>query len=95
MKGSLVRWLSISVFLATTVLGLAASGGPQRDDCPKPCCEHRDVSASCCQTPGDALQAERDGFDSVWVYDHLLYRFPDRPQFGIWEGWTILAALCE
>ena len=42
-----------------------------------------------------ALQAEEAGFDSVWVYDHLLYRFPDRPTLGIWEGWTTFAALCE
>ena len=42
-----------------------------------------------------ALQAEAAGFDSVWVYDHLLYRFPDRPTLGIWECWTILAALAE
>ena len=52
---------------------------------PRPYAELRDL----------ALQAEHDGFDSVWVYDHLLYRFPDRPQFGIWEGWTVFAALCE
>lgn len=42
-----------------------------------------------------ALQAEESGFDSVWVYDHLIYRFPERPQFGIWECWSILAGLAE
>lgn len=44
-----------------------------------------------------ALQAEAAGLDSVWVYDHLLYRWPDKPGYtqGIWECWTILAALCE
>lgn len=42
-----------------------------------------------------ALQVEEAGFDSVWVYDHLLYRFPDEPTWGIWEGWTIFSALCE
>jgi alkanesulfonate monooxygenase SsuD/methylene tetrahydromethanopterin reductase-like flavin-dependent oxidoreductase (luciferase family) len=41
------------------------------------------------------LQAEEAGFDSVWVYDHLLYRFPDQPTRGIWEGWTLLSALAE
>jgi alkanesulfonate monooxygenase SsuD/methylene tetrahydromethanopterin reductase-like flavin-dependent oxidoreductase (luciferase family) len=41
------------------------------------------------------LQVENAGFDSVWVYDHLLYRFPDRPTMGIWEAWTIFSALCE
>jgi alkanesulfonate monooxygenase SsuD/methylene tetrahydromethanopterin reductase-like flavin-dependent oxidoreductase (luciferase family) len=46
---------------------------------------------------GMALQAEAAGLDSVWVYDHLLYRFPDKPDktVGIWECWTILSALCE
>ena len=42
-----------------------------------------------------ALQAEEAGFDSVWVFDHLLFRFPDAPTRGIWEAWTILAALAE
>lgn len=42
-----------------------------------------------------ALQAESAGFDSVWVYDHVLYRFPDQPTRGIWESWSLYAALCE
>jgi alkanesulfonate monooxygenase SsuD/methylene tetrahydromethanopterin reductase-like flavin-dependent oxidoreductase (luciferase family) len=43
-----------------------------------------------------ALQAEAAGFDSVWVYDHLLYRFPESERtLGIWEGWTLLAALAD
>ena len=40
-----------------------------------------------------AQQAEAIGLDSVWAYDHLLFRFPDRPDGGAHEGWTILAAL--
>jgi probable F420-dependent oxidoreductase len=41
-----------------------------------------------------ALQAEDAGFDSVWVYDHLLYRFPDREAtVGVHECWSILSAL--
>ena len=40
-----------------------------------------------------ARHAEEAGFDSVWVYDHLLYRFPDGMTLGIWECWSILAAL--
>ena len=42
-----------------------------------------------------ARLAEDAGFDSLWVADHLLMRFPDwesRP-VGIWEGWSLLAAL--
>jgi probable F420-dependent oxidoreductase len=42
-----------------------------------------------------ALEAEEAGFDSIWVYDHLLYRFADGQTLGIWECWSILAALAE
>ncbi len=42
-----------------------------------------------------AQQAETDGFDSLWLADHLLYRDPGRPTRGIWECWTMLAALAE
>lgn len=40
-----------------------------------------------------ALQAEANGFDSVWIFDHLLYRFGERPTAGVWEAWTMLTAL--
>ena len=33
------------------------------------------------------------GFDSVWLGEHLLYRWPDRPPRGPWEAWTELAAI--
>ena len=36
---------------------------------------------------------EAVGFDSVWVGEHLLYRWPDRPARGPWEAWTALAAI--
>ena len=42
-----------------------------------------------------AQEAERDGFDSIWLADHLLYRRPNEPTRGIWECWTMLAALAE
>ena len=42
-----------------------------------------------------ARQAEADGFDSIWVFDHLLFRFGDAPTKGIWEAWTVLTALAE
>lgn len=42
-----------------------------------------------------AQQAEADGFDSIWLADHLMYRYPDQPTRGIWECWTMLAALAE
>ena len=42
-----------------------------------------------------AQQAEADGFDSVWLPDHFFYRNPGEPTRGIWECWTMLAALAE
>ena len=42
-----------------------------------------------------ARQAETDGFDSIWLADHLFYRDPGAPTRGIWECWTMLAALAE
>ncbi len=42
-----------------------------------------------------AQQAEADGFDSIWLPDHLLYRPEGQPTRGIWESWTMLAALAE
>ncbi len=42
-----------------------------------------------------ALQAEAAGLDSIWLYDHLLFRFPDQTTVGIWEIWTVLSALAE
>ncbi|MGE5123055.1 MAG: LLM class flavin-dependent oxidoreductase [Acidobacteriaceae bacterium] len=41
-----------------------------------------------------AVQAEAAGFDSLWLYDHMLYR-GDYPTIGIWECWTFLSALAE
>lgn len=41
-----------------------------------------------------ALAAEAGGLDSVWVFDHLLFRF-DGVTTGIHECWTILSALAE
>jgi probable F420-dependent oxidoreductase len=42
-----------------------------------------------------ALLAESNGLDSIWLYDHLLYRSTDKPTVGIWECWTVLCALAE
>ena len=40
-----------------------------------------------------AQTADRIGLDSVWVGDHLLYRWPDSAARGPWEAWSTLAAL--
>ena len=42
-----------------------------------------------------ALQAEDAGFDSVWVFDHLIFRHDGKEEHGAWEAWTILSALAE
>lgn len=44
-------------------------------------------------TLGFARHAESAGLDSVWVFDHLLFRDPGGPDEGIREAWTTLAAL--
>src|SRR3982751_4430596 len=42
----------------------------------------------------DMVRAIEDlGFDSVWVGEHLLYRWEDRPPSGPWEAWTLLSAI--
>ncbi|MCC6704798.1 MAG: LLM class flavin-dependent oxidoreductase [Thermomicrobiales bacterium] len=45
------------------------------------------------ETKRIAQAAEAAGLDSIWVYDHLLYRFPDREPFGVQECFTTWAAL--
>lgn len=42
-----------------------------------------------------AQAAERVGFDSIWLGDHLLYDLPDGQTRGPWEVWTSLAALAS
>jgi alkanesulfonate monooxygenase SsuD/methylene tetrahydromethanopterin reductase-like flavin-dependent oxidoreductase (luciferase family) len=40
-----------------------------------------------------ARLAEAVGFDSIWISDHLIHRFPGVPDYGIWECWSLVAAL--
>jgi probable F420-dependent oxidoreductase len=40
-----------------------------------------------------ARLAEDVGFDTLWLGDHLLYRFADGSTRGPWEAWTMLSAL--
>ena len=40
-----------------------------------------------------ARAAEDAGFDTIWLGDHLLYRYEDGSTRGPWEVWTMLAAL--
>jgi probable F420-dependent oxidoreductase len=42
----------------------------------------------------DMTRAIEDlGYDSVWLGEHLLYRWADRPPRGPWEAWSMLAAI--
>ncbi|MEO5885440.1 MAG: LLM class flavin-dependent oxidoreductase [Candidatus Limnocylindrales bacterium] len=42
----------------------------------------------------DMTRAVEDlGFDSVWVGEHLLYRWEDREPRAPWEAWTLMAAI--
>jgi alkanesulfonate monooxygenase SsuD/methylene tetrahydromethanopterin reductase-like flavin-dependent oxidoreductase (luciferase family) len=41
-----------------------------------------------------AVDAEAAGLDSVWVFDHVLFRF-DGATTGIHECWTVLSAIAE
>ena len=45
------------------------------------------------ETVDFAQHAERVGLDSIWVYDHLIFKFPPEPDEGLHEAWTILTAL--
>lgn len=40
-----------------------------------------------------AGRAEAVGLDSIWVFDHLLFRFANKAEEGVREAWTTLAAL--
>ena len=42
-----------------------------------------------------ARTAEDAGFDSIWLGDHLLYRYASGETRGPWEAWTTLAGLAE
>jgi probable F420-dependent oxidoreductase len=42
-----------------------------------------------------ARTAEQAGFDSIWLGDHLLYRYESGETRGPWEAWTALAGLAE
>ena len=37
--------------------------------------------------------SEQVGFDSLWLADHLIYRFPNQPENAPWETLTMLSAL--
>ena len=40
-----------------------------------------------------SARAERAELDSIWVFDHLIFKFPNEPDEGLQEAWTTLSAL--
>ncbi len=40
-----------------------------------------------------AKTAEACRFDSIWVSDHLIFRFEGKAPQGVWECWSLLSAL--
>jgi alkanesulfonate monooxygenase SsuD/methylene tetrahydromethanopterin reductase-like flavin-dependent oxidoreductase (luciferase family) len=45
------------------------------------------------QTLDFSARAERAGLDSIWVFDHLIFKFPNEADEGLHEAWTTLSAL--
>jgi len=45
------------------------------------------------ETVDFSRRAEAVGLDSIWVYDHLIFRFPPEPDEGLHEAWTTLTAV--
>jgi len=45
------------------------------------------------ETAAFARHAEAAGLDSIWVFDHVLFRAAGEPDGTVREGWTTLAAL--
>ena len=45
------------------------------------------------ETVAFARHAEASGLDSIWIFDHLLFRVPGESEEGVREAWTTLAAL--
>ncbi|MFL7839081.1 MAG: LLM class flavin-dependent oxidoreductase [Candidatus Promineifilaceae bacterium] len=52
------------------------------------------VTPSYSQIRDIAQLAEAGDLDSIWLFDHLLFR-SDEETSGIWECWTMLCALAE
>src|SRR3569832_1355957 len=45
------------------------------------------------ETAEFSRHAEQAELDSIWVFDHLLFRFPPEPDEGLNEAWNTLSAL--
>ena len=63
-------------------VGVVLPQGPQEGD-----------GGSWAEIAAVARHAEAGGIDSLWVYDHFLYRQDGEPEVGFHEAWTLLSAL--
>jgi alkanesulfonate monooxygenase SsuD/methylene tetrahydromethanopterin reductase-like flavin-dependent oxidoreductase (luciferase family) len=55
--------------------------------------EKPDGQRSWAQVRDTAELTEAIGFDSLWLVDHFLFESENTPPKGIWECWSLLAAL--
>jgi alkanesulfonate monooxygenase SsuD/methylene tetrahydromethanopterin reductase-like flavin-dependent oxidoreductase (luciferase family) len=63
-------------------VGLVLPQGPQEGD-----------GGSWTKIAAVARHAEAGGLDSLWVYDHFIYREESKSEVGFHEAWTLLSAL--
>jgi alkanesulfonate monooxygenase SsuD/methylene tetrahydromethanopterin reductase-like flavin-dependent oxidoreductase (luciferase family) len=56
---------------------------------------HANQPASWRELRAYALAAESVKFDSLWAFDHVIFRFPGQLERGALEPWTILSLLGE
>lgn len=54
---------------------------------------HAGLPASLPDVLAFARRADSLGLDGLWIPDHALFRFPDAPERGTHEAWSVLAAL--
>jgi len=54
---------------------------------------HANPPGSWAEVRAYASAAEAAGLDSLWAFDHAIFRFPDQPERGAHEPWTILSLL--
>lgn len=54
---------------------------------------HANQPSSWADVRAYALAAEAAGLDSLWAFDHAIFRFPDQAERGALEPWTVLSLL--
>ena len=54
---------------------------------------HANQPSSWAEVRAYALAAESAGLDSLWAFDHAIFRFPDQAERGALEPWTVLSLL--